>query len=113
MEITMIVEYVRYSLPADKTSDFESAYQRASKPLDESPHCLAYELGRCSEEPTTYILRIEWDSHEGHLKGFRSSSEFRRFYEAIAPFVPNIQEMRHYDVTAVVGRKVARDAVLR
>jgi quinol monooxygenase YgiN len=108
----MIVEYIRYAVPADKVAQFQAAYAQAAGPLAESEHCLAYELARCSDDPTAYTLRIEWDTHEGHLKGFRSSPEFRRFYEAIAPFVANIQEMRHYDLTPIVGRKAVQKAAL-
>jgi quinol monooxygenase YgiN len=109
MEGCMIVEYLRYSLPTDKVSQFEQAYGWAAVSLTQSPHCLAYELVRCREEPTTYIMRIEWDSREGHLSGFRSSPEFRRYYEAIAPFIPNIEKTRCCDVTEVSGRKVTHD----
>jgi hypothetical protein len=45
------------------------------------------------------VVRIEWDSEEGHLSGFRRSSEFRSFFEAVGPFVNDIAEMRHYLVT--------------
>jgi hypothetical protein len=34
-----------------------------------------------------------------HLSGFRKSPEFRRFFEAVGPFVNDIEEMRHYQVT--------------
>jgi hypothetical protein len=44
-------------------------------------------------------VRIEWDSEEGHLSGFRRSPEFRRLFAAVGPFVHDIEEMRHYEVT--------------
>ncbi len=91
----MIVEYIRYALTAEAT-EFERAYQQAQEFLEESPHCLSWELSRCHEEPTSFILRIEWDSLDGHLKGFRSSAEFRRFFEHVKPYVDQIQEMRPY-----------------
>ena len=63
-----------------------------------SPHCLGYELSRCVEDPSSHILRIEWDSLDGHLQGFRKSGEFRTFLQHVQPFVGDIQEMRHYEV---------------
>jgi hypothetical protein len=45
------------------------------------------------------VVRIEWDSEEGHLTAFRQSPEFRSFFEAVGPFVHDIEEMRHYHVT--------------
>jgi hypothetical protein len=49
------------------------------------------------------VVRIEWDSEEGHLSGFRQSSEFRTFLAAVGPFVSDIEEMRHYEVTQASG----------
>jgi hypothetical protein len=40
-------------------------------------------------------------SHDGHLKGFRASEEFKHFYKDVAPFMPFIAEMRHSDITSV------------
>jgi quinol monooxygenase YgiN len=101
----MIVEYIRYTIPADQRPAFERAYAQASTSLDTSSHCLSYELSRAVDEPEAYVLRIEWDSAEGHLQGFRGSPEFRAFFAAIGPYVGNIAEMRHYELTDVVSDK--------
>src|SRR5262249_15841314 len=78
-EFPMIVEYIRYRLPSERCVEFEQAYGLAAESLRASPHCLAYELTRCTDDATCYVLRIEWDSAEGHLQGFRASPEFRTF----------------------------------
>ncbi|MDF3069369.1 MAG: antibiotic biosynthesis monooxygenase [Polyangiaceae bacterium] len=100
----MIVEYIRYEV-----SDAEAlvrAYESGRSALDASPHCLAYELSRCTEEPKSVVVRIEWDSAEGHLQGFRKSPEFAGFLAAVRPFIEHIREMRHYEVSGVSRRKV-------
>ena len=65
----MVVEYIRYTIAADEREAFEAAYARAAAPLSASPHCLSFELSHGVEEPEHYILRIEWDSLEGHERG--------------------------------------------
>jgi quinol monooxygenase YgiN len=95
----MVVEYIRYSIDSGRAEAFEDAYRRASEALETSEHCERYEVSRCSEDPTQHIVRIEWNSEDGHLSGFRRSSEFRSFLEAVGPFVDDIEEMRHYQVT--------------
>src|SRR5262245_39861614 len=95
----MVVEYIRYSIDVSRAKAFEEAYGRGANALRASEHCERYEVSRCSEDPTQYVVRIEWDSAEGHLSGFRQSAEFREFFEAVGPFVHDIEEMRHYDVT--------------
>ena len=101
----MIVEYVRYTIDAARAEAFEAAYARAAAALEASPHCLAYELSRCVEAPESYVLRIEWDSVDGHLQGFRRSAEFAAFFAEIRPYVGDIAEMRHYATTGVGARK--------
>jgi quinol monooxygenase YgiN len=94
----MIVEYTRYKIDSTRRALFERAYQKAVGSLEASSHCVAYELSHCTEDSDHYILRIEWDSEEGHLRGFRSSPEFRAFFASVQPFVNDIEEMRHYEV---------------
>jgi quinol monooxygenase YgiN len=103
----MIVEYIRYDIPAPDAAAFEADYAQAGHSLDASPHCLGYELSRCLDEPASYILRIEWDSVEGHMQGFRQSAEFRQFFAAIKPHVSRILEMRHYEQIATVVAKAS------
>ena len=99
----MTIEYIRYTIDLTKKDDFENAYAAAAEPLAASPHCLSYELSNCVEEPERYILRIDWDSLDGHMKGFRASSEFREFFTHIKPYVEDIDEMQHYEPTSTVG----------
>lgn len=99
----MIVEYIRYCIDGDRQQAFEDGYMTAQDALQASSHCLGWELAHCTEHPNQYILRIEWDSAEGHLQGFRRGPEFPRFLAAIRPFVADIEEMRHYEVTSVKG----------
>ena len=95
----MIVEYIRYNIDEPRADEFEQGYERAAEALTASKHCERFEVSRCSEDPSQHIVRIEWDSEEGHLSGFRQSPEFRSFFDAVRPFVNDIEEMRHYQVT--------------
>lgn len=101
----MVVEYIRYTIQEDQREAFVQGYEQARSSLDESANCQGYELSQCVEDQSSYILRIEWDSVEGHLQGFRRSPGFRSFFAAIQPFVNNITEMRHYTLTSVVSAK--------
>ena len=93
----MVIEYIRYRVAAERHEEFERAYAEAGAPLAASSHCLSYEVARGVEEPDSYIVRIEWDSLEGHERGFRQSPEFREFFACVQPYVQEIEEMRHYE----------------
>ena len=94
----MVLEYIRYQIPPEQAGDFAAAYARAAGVLDADEHCLGYEIARGVEEPENWVVRITWDSIEGHENGFRRAAHFREFFAAVRPFFACIQEMKHYDV---------------
>lgn len=102
----MIVEYVRYSIPAGRQAAFVAAYRDAAAELRASPHCLGHEVRQCVEDPSSFIVRIEWDSIAGHMQGFRKDEQFPGFFARVKPFLADIQEMRHYALTEAPAEAV-------
>lgn len=94
----MVVEYIRYAISPERSAEFEAAYASASRVLDADPHCLGYEVAQGVEEPENYVVRIEWDSVEGHEQGFRRSAGFAGFFADVKPFFAEIREMKHYEI---------------
>ena len=94
----MVIEYVPYTVGEDRSAEFEQAYRHASAVLEADEHCLGYEVARGMEEPEHFVVRIEWDSVEGHEKGFRTSPRFAEFFKAVQPFFDQIEEMKHYTI---------------
>ena len=92
----MVVEYIRYVIPANQAAAFEDAYHRAGVILSADEHCLGHEVSRGVEYPDRYVVRIEWDSVEGHELGFRKSRAFGEFFALVKPFYEAIEEMTHY-----------------
>lgn len=99
----MIVEYIRYRIPAERHEDFETAYAAAAAVLRAAPQCVQYELTRGHDDPELYTLRIEWTSGKDHIEGFRGSPGFQEFLTLVRPYLPDMQEMREYDRTRVAG----------
>jgi heme-degrading monooxygenase HmoA len=92
----MIVEYIRYELPPELRQAFESSYARAGPLLENSRHCIAWELSRSVEEPASYVVRIEWDSQEGHEQGFRTSKDFTVFFGELRRYADYRRQMAHF-----------------
>ncbi|HKC94316.1 MAG TPA: antibiotic biosynthesis monooxygenase family protein [Nitrospira sp.] len=99
----MVVEYTRYRIPSERHQEFQTAYGKAQEYLKDSPYCLGYELSHCTEEPERLVLRIEWTSTKDHLEGFRRDDSFKEFFALVQPFIRNIEEMQHYELTDVAG----------
>ncbi len=93
-----MVEYIRYVVNDERAGEFEEAYLAAGGVLNDDVHCLGYEVTRGVEQPEHFVVRIEWDSVEGHEHGFRSSARFGEFFAAVKPFFSQIEEMKHYSV---------------
>ena len=55
----MVVEYIRYTIPADQAAAFEDAYGRADAILTADEHCVRHEVARGVENPERYVVRIE------------------------------------------------------
>jgi quinol monooxygenase YgiN len=97
----MIVEYIRYQLTAHSPEELKVAYADAGAHLKAAPECHGYELTQCHDDPNSLILRILWRSGEAHFQGFRHGPNFPPFLALIRPFIAEIAEMRHYDLTSV------------
>lgn len=91
----MVVEYIRYSVPADRYD--ESSVQGGFR---EAPECLACEVSHGLKEPDNYVVRIEWSSLEEHEHGFRESARFGPFLAAVNPFFEQIED---YQRTAIAS----------
>jgi len=103
LEGAVLPEIIRYRIGADRADAFIEAYRRAGESLTASPHCSGYELLRSKKDPELFLLIIRWDSPEGHLRGFRQSTQFRDFFAHIKPYVGDILEMEHYESTGVTA----------
>jgi quinol monooxygenase YgiN len=96
----MVVEYIRYEVAAGDAEAFLAAYRAAGEDLLASPHCRSFEVARGVEEPQHFTVRIEWDSVQGHMEGFRKGKDFPPFLAKVRPFIGAIREMKHYAVLA-------------
>ena len=99
----MVLEIIRYLINEGQENQFEEDYGKAAEYLDSSPHCLNYTLARSNKESNRYAMLIEWDSAEGHLAGFRKSSDFGKFFALVKPYFDMIEEMEHYEKRKVAG----------
>ncbi len=103
----MILEIIRYLIADGQENQFETDYGKAAQYLDASPHCLNYKLARSGKGKNRYAMLIEWDSATGHLQGFRQSPDFGKFFALVKPYFNMIEEMEHYEITNVEGKKAA------
>lgn len=101
----MVIEYIRYELPADSVDEFLQAYARAAAQLDATEGCLSYDLSRGVELPGNVIARIEWESIDSHQRDFTGGPHFDAFIAQIRPWLGHVVEMSHYTPTGVFSHR--------
>ena len=90
------IEYLRFSIVNEMQEEFIRAIKGARVILSAYPACLNNEISHCQENDSLFIWRIEWESTDAHMNGFRKSTEFMPFFKIMEPFVNSVIEMNHY-----------------
>jgi hemoglobin len=97
----MTVQYIRYDIPRQRAEDFSTAYAQAAAILQTDPRCISYEVSQSPEEPTRFLVRIDWGSEQGRLESFRTDPAFGDFFALVDPYADHIDEMLNYEVNLV------------
>lgn len=95
-DVGAVTEIIRYELPDDVVTEFLEAYLRALEHLLADRHCLAVEILRGVESPNRVIIRILWDSIDGHEAHFTNGPHFQPFIGHLRPYLQHVVEMEHY-----------------
>lgn len=93
----MVTEIIRYQLPAEDAPQFLDAYRRAATHLLADSHCLGVDILHGIDSPNRVVIRIEWDSIEGHEVHFTGGPHFEPFISHLRPYLQYVVEMEHYE----------------
>ena len=99
----MILERAIFAVRPGSEQDFEAAMDRAKVVISQSGGFRSFRLQRGIEQPSTYLLLIEWDSVADHMQGFRESDLFVRWRELIGPYFAAPPEVEHYEAPVVTN----------
>ena len=64
---------------------------------------MSLRLLRCLEQPSRYLLLIEWATLEAHTVGFRGSPLYGRWRELLHHFYDPFPTVIHFGTVAEVG----------
>lgn len=91
----MVIERARIDIGASNSADFEAIMPRARELFLGSRGCEAVHFERSVEQPSHYVLVVEWATIEDHLTHFRSSDVFTQWRALIADFVAGPPSVEH------------------
>jgi heme-degrading monooxygenase HmoA len=97
----VILERAIFAVQPGSEHDFEAAMDQAKEVISQSGGFHSFRLQRGIEQPSTYLLLIEWDSVEDHMQGFRESDLFVRWRELIGSYFAAPPEVEHYEAPVV------------
>jgi heme-degrading monooxygenase HmoA len=93
----MVLERAIMTIQPGAEAEFERALPAAREVIGRSPGFRSLTVLRGIEEPSSYMLLIEWDRLEDHTESFRNSELFGRWRELIGPFFAAPPDVQHYD----------------
>lgn len=97
----MILERAIFAIKPGSEQDFEAAMEEAKEVLAQAGGFRSFRLSRGIEQPSTYLLLIEWDTLEDHTQGFRESELFVRWRELIGSYFAAAPAVEHYEAPVV------------
>jgi heme-degrading monooxygenase HmoA len=92
----MIVEHVVLPVRPGQEEAFEAAFAEAKASILASPGCLALSLARGVEQPSHYLMRVEWRSLDDHVTGFRGSPAYERWRSLLHHFYDPFPQVEHF-----------------
>jgi heme-degrading monooxygenase HmoA len=75
---------------------FEEAFGRAKEIIASMPGFVSLSLDRCVEEPSRYLLLVEWERLEDHTEGFRRSPEYEEWSALLHHFYDPFPTVQHF-----------------
>jgi len=97
----MVLEVALVEVVPGQEDAFAAAYAKAHEVLAGTPGCLSVRMTRGIESPSRFVLLVEWDSVEAHLRNFRESDRFTTWRGHIGAFFAEPPRVEHFtDVPA-------------
>jgi heme-degrading monooxygenase HmoA len=93
----MILEHAVLDVIYGEEQSFEHAFDEAKSIIASMPGFRSLALNRCIEQPTRYLLLVEWERLEDHTEGFRSSREYETWRNLLHHFYEPFPVVEHYE----------------
>ena len=93
----MILEHAVLDVSAGQEQSFERAFADAKAIIASMPGFRSLTLDRCIEQPSRYLLLVEWDRLEDHTEGFRRSRKYDKWRDLLHHFYDPFPVVEHYE----------------
>jgi quinol monooxygenase YgiN len=96
----MITEIAIFQAIPGKEENFAQGIQQGIQVIRRDSGCRSVMVQRCIEDPTRFVLIVQWDSVEAHTEGFRKSPLFAEYRSHINGLFQDSPVVHHYETLA-------------
>ena len=94
----MVLEVATIIIKEGTNAQFEEAIREGgAKYLSQAVGYLSHEVRRCIEEPSRYLLFVQWESVEAHEMNFRQTDLFTQWRGVIGGYFAQPPHVVHYE----------------
>ncbi len=95
-ESDAILEVAVLDVRPGQEAEFEQAFERAQAIIASMKGYVSHQLQRCLENPSRYVLLVNWETLEDHTEGFRGSPQYQQWREMLHHFYDPFPTVEHY-----------------
>ncbi|CAO1649645.1 antibiotic biosynthesis monooxygenase family protein [Parasphingorhabdus sp. NYA22] len=99
----MILEHAILQVRPGQAENFEAAMAKARPLVARQPGFQSIEVRPSSDDPTRYLLLINWDRIESHRERFRQSDDYQQWRILLHDFYDPMPVVNYY------GRSIFHD----
>lgn len=92
----MILEVAILDVKPEQEAQFEQSFAQAQQIIASMAGYVSHQLQRCMENPSRYILLVNWQTLEAHTEGFRQSAEYQQWRTLLHHFYDPFPTVEHY-----------------
>jgi heme-degrading monooxygenase HmoA len=94
----VVLEVAILNVKPGQETDFEKAFANAQLIIATMHGYFSHQLQRCIENPSQYILLVNWETLEDHTVGFRGSKEYQQWRALLHHFYDPFPMVEHYNL---------------
>ncbi len=99
-----VLEIAEILIIPGRETEFEASMRTVNHLATDFAGCRKLTLSRCLENPSKFVLLVEWDSRAAHTE-FTKTAEFPRFRATLRALVAEAPKVEHF---RDIGDGVAR-----
>lgn len=93
----MILEVAILDVKPNLEAEFEQNFAKAQSIISSMKGYISHQLQRCIENPSRYILLVNWQTLEDHEQGFRQSAQYQEWKALLHHFYEPFPTVEHFE----------------